>query len=212
MAKLEWDQVGERRFETGIDHGVLYLPDESAVPWNGLLSVVEDTSRDVKSYFLDGIKYMDRHNPGAYSAKLQAYTYPDELDELLGTSEFIPGVQLHDQRARLFHLSYRTLVANDLEGVDHGYKIHLIYNVMANPNDATYKTLDASVSADAFEWSLSGTPPNVFGIRPTSHISLDSRHIDSDLLETIEGLIYGTEDDDPSFPSMVDLLALVEAA
>lgn len=211
MTELVWDQAGERRYETGIDRGVLYLP-ASVVPWNGLVSVTEDRSRDVKSYYIDGIKFLDRHIPGSYSSKLQAFTYPDELDELLGISEFAPGVQLHDQRTRLFHLTYRTGVGNDLVGLDHGYKIHILYNILANPSDVVFDSIgDKKTSIKPFEWNLSGTPQNVFGIRPTSHISLDSRRIDPDLLETVEGMIYGTSEDDPSLPDLVDLLALIEA-
>jgi hypothetical protein len=210
MAELQWHQPGERRYETGVDRGVLYLSDGTAVPWNGLTSVTEGVSREVKSYFLDGIKYLDHHVPGSFSAKLQAFTYPDELDELLGTSRFAPGVFVHDQRTNLFNLSYRTLVGNDVEGTDHGYKLHILYNILAIPGDLGYETVGESFSALMFEWDLSGTPPQMFGVRPTCHISLHSRSIDSALLEAIEVLLYGSVSADPTLPSMVDLLKLIE--
>lgn len=210
MTVLAWSQVGDRRYETGIDRGVLYLPDGTAVPWSGLVSITENTDREVKSYYLDGVKFLDRHVPGSYSAKLGAYTYPDELDELLGVSAFAPGVFVHDQRTKLFNLSYRTLEGNDLEGIDADYKIHIVYNVLAVPNSVALNSLSNSPSPTLFEWTLSGTPPQMFGIRPTAHISLHSRGINPDLLEFLEGLLYGTSTDDPSLPSMVDLLALVE--
>lgn len=212
MTELVWDKAGEHRFETGIDRGVLYLPDGSAVPWNGLVSVTEDRSRDVKSYYIDGIKYLDKHIPGSFAAKLDAFTYPDELDELIGISEFAPGVQIHDQRTRLFNLSYRTGIGNDLEGLDFGYKIHILYNILANPADVAFETLGGkAASAKPFSWQLTGTPQNVFGIRPTSHVSLDSRRIDPDLLTSIEEKLYGTTLDNPSLPSLLDLLELVGA-
>ena len=212
MTALVWDKVGDRRFETGIDRGVLYTRDGVAVPWNGLTSVTENLSRDVKSYYIDGTKYLDHHVPGSYSAKLQAYTYPDELDSLLGIAEFSPGVFLHDQRVKLFHLCYRTKVGNDLEGADFAYKVHVVYNILAVPSDHTSSSLDDKLSVDPFEWSLTGTPSSMFGIRPTSHLSLDSRRIDPDLLESLEAILYGTTDSAPFLPSLVDLLALVEAA
>lgn len=211
MTALVWDQVGERRYETGVDRGVLYPPSGSAVPWNGLISVNETVSREVKSYYVDGIKFLDHHVPGSYSAKLSAFTYPDEMDELIGTQEFVPGVFVHDQRSpRLFNLSYRTLVGNDVEGLDHAYKIHILYNLLAIPDDVTYSTNGESVEPQAFGWSISGTPAQMFGIRPTSHISLDSRRIDSAMLETLEEILYGSDEEDPSLPGLVDLLSMVD--
>ena len=213
MTALVWDQVGERRYETGVDHGVLYPPSGDAVPWNGLISVNESVSREVKSYFIDGIKFLDHHVPGSYSAKLSAFTYPDEMDELTGTQEFIPGVFVHDQRSpQLFNLSYRTLVGNDVEGLDHAYKIHILYNLLAIPDDVTYSTNGESVEPQAFGWSLSGTPAQMFGIRPTSHISLDSRRIDSTLLQTLEETLYGTSEVNPELPNLVALLTMVETS
>lgn len=213
MTTLVWDQVGERRYETGVDRGVLYPPEGVAVPWNGLISVNETVSREVKPYYIDGIKFLDHHVPGSYSAKLSAFTYPDEMDELIGTSEFSPGVFVHDQRSpKLFNLSYRTLVGNDIEGLDHAYKIHILYNLLAIPGDATYTTQGESVEPQAFEWSISGTPSQMLGIRPTSHISLDSRRIDSVLLQTLEEMLYGTEEAEPELPDLVALLTMVETS
>lgn len=219
MTVLEWDKVGDRRYETGIDRGVLFPPNAPAVPWNGLTSVTETVSRDVKSYYLDGVKYLDHHVPGSYAAKLAAFTYPDELETLLGMTEYAPGVFLHDQRAKLFHLSYRTLVGNDVDGTDHGYKVHVVYNLLAVPSDKAMNSLSNQVSAEPFEWDLTGTPNVMFGIRPTSHISVDSRKISPAMLAIVEGLLYGTphvDDDhpgtDPSLPGLIDLLALVAPA
>jgi hypothetical protein len=210
MTAIEWDKVGDRRYETGVDRGVLFPKDDPAVPWNGLTSVTEALGRDVKSYYLDGVKYLDRHVPGSYSAKLAAFTYPDELEELLGMREYVPGVFLHDQRAKLFHLSYRTLVGNDIDGTDHGYKVHIVYNVLAIPSDNAMNSLSDSTDVSPFEWDLSGTPNLMFGVRPTAHISLDSRRIDPVMLENIELLLYGSADADPALPGFVDLLTLVD--
>lgn len=211
MSRLQWDRVGERFFETGIDRGVLFTVEGVAVPWNGLTNVSEETSREVKSYWLDGVKYLDHHVPGSYSAKLEAFTYPDELEGLVGNREFAPGVYLHDQKARVFHLSYRTGVGSDTDP-EVGYKIHVVYNVMAVPSSTGMSTIGETVDLAKMAWDLSGTPPQMFGARPTSHISLHSLTIDPDLLATIEGLLYGTDLIDPALPSMIDLLALVEGA
>jgi hypothetical protein len=210
MTALEWDKIGDRRYETGVDRGVLYLREGNAVPWNGLTSVNEERSREVKSYYIDGVKYLDHHVPGSYSASLSAFTYPDELDELMGNEEFAPGVILHDQKSSIFHLSYRTMIGNDLEGVDFGYRLHILYNLMAIPSNAAMASIGESVTPVLFEWKLTGTPSTMYGVRPTSHISIDSRHIDPDLLVEIESLLYGTVDTNPVFPTPIQLLNLIE--
>lgn len=211
MTVLEWDVAGDRRWETGIDRGVLYHPLGPAFPWNGLTGITETLEREVKSYYLDGVKYLDHHVPGSYEAKLQAFTYPDELDELIGNLQFAPGVFLHDQRPKTFSLAYRTREGNDLDS-DAGYKLHLVYNVLANPSSVQFSTLQSSVTAGVFEWTLTGTPKQMFGVRPTSHLSLYSRTIDPTLLATIEDMIYGTEEVDAALPDLVDLLDIIQAA
>lgn len=211
MTVLVWDQVGDRRYETGIDRGVLYLPDGGAIPWNGLTSVSEARSREVKSYYLDGVKYLDRHIPGSYAAKLSAYTYPEELETLLGNPEFAPGVTVYDQRAQYFHLSYRTKIGNDVDGEDHAYRIHVVYNVTASPSDATIDTISSDVSAKPFEWNLTGTPNLLYGLRPTSHISIHSNRIDPAVLVDVEEVLYGTSEAAPALPPFIDLLTMMGA-
>jgi hypothetical protein len=210
MTAIAWDAVGQRRYQSGIDRGVLYLQDGRAVPWNGLTQITENVSSEVKSYYLDGIKYLDKHIPGSYSAKLQAITYPDELDDLTGNREFSPGVFLHDQSHKLFNLSYRTLIGNDLQGTDYGYKIHIVWNVLATQSDFTYKSLSDSMGVDPFEWDLNATPNLMFGIRPTAHISLDSRRMSPGDLTTLELMLYGSALFNPQLPGIVDLLGLIE--
>jgi hypothetical protein len=211
MSILEWDKIGERFFETGIDRGVLYTVDGAAVPWNGLTNVAENTTSEVKEFWLDGVKYLDHHVPGSYSAKMEAFTYPDVLDELTGIALYAPGVYLHDQKAKIFHLSYRTRVGNDIDS-ELGYKIHVIYNVMALAAAPSMSTIGENVEPSKFSWDLSGTPPQMFGARPTAHIHLDSRELDPTLLEDLEILLYGSEETDPNLPLMVDLLALIEGS
>lgn len=205
MTALVWDQSGHRLYETGVDRGVLYLPSGGAVVWNGLISVTETHSETMNSYFIDGIKYLDNVVPAPYSAKLQAFTYPDELDSFTGNVEISPGVTFHDQRRiYLFGLSYRTLLANDLDGTDHGYRIHVVYNVMATESDGVFNTLSDSAAGNAFEWTLNASPNHMAAVRPTSHVSIDSRKLSSTDLTFIEVALYGTGSSDPTLPSLTD--------
>lgn len=210
MTVLVWDQVSDRRYEAGIDRGVLFPLSGSAVPWNGLVSVNESRKREVKSYYIDGMKFLDHVIPGAYAATLSAFTYPDEFDKIIGIAEYAPGVNVHDQRAEMFHLSYRTRIGDVHEGLDHGYKLHLVYNLTAVPSDVTYSSLSDSVDPITFDWDLNGVQTLMWGIRPTNHLSFDSRHISPDVMEYIENQVYGTADIEPSMPDLIELLTTIE--
>jgi hypothetical protein len=210
MAPLEWDKVADRIFEAGVERGVLYPLTGPGVAWNGLVSINEKTQREVKEYYLDGIKFLDHFVPGSYSAQLQAFTYPAEFDEILGVHEFVSGVRLHDQRPGMFHLSYRTLVGDPLEGLDLGYKLHLVYNLTANPNDSGFSTLAGQSAANTFSWDISGIQTSMWGIRPTNHLSFDSRYTNPVILESLEDQLYGTAFAEPTMPDLVELLTEIE--
>ena len=206
MAPIEWDKVGERVYQTGIDRGVLYLSG-SGVPWNGLVSLTEESNREVKSFYHDGVKYLEHHVLGDFSAELQAFTYPDEFDEVLGIVEQ-DFVFFHDQPTKPFGLSYRTLIGNDVDGTDHGYKIHLLYNLQANPSSNSYSSLSESGAPLTFGWSLSGIPEIIESRRPTCHVSIDSTKINPILLDILENALYGTDTTDPILPRISDIFEL----
>jgi len=208
MTALEWDRIGERFFETGIDRGVLYTTDGGVVPWNGLTQISETSSISSKAFYMDGVKYLEHHTPDTYSAKLEAFTYPDVLDELTGSARYAPGVFLHDQRPRAFHISYRTGVGNDVDP-SLGYKLHIVYNVIAVPADLSLGTIADTVEATKLSWNLSSIPQASSGPRPTSHISIHSRLIAPSMLASIETFLYGNDSSNPSLPSMGDLLTWI---
>ncbi|HXQ38040.1 MAG TPA: hypothetical protein VN843_28795 [Anaerolineales bacterium] len=211
MTALTWDQAGQRRFETGVERGVLYLPDSSAVAWNGLTGIEENSTSELKSYYLDGVKYLDYVVPSDFSATLKAFTYPDEFEELLGVHEHSPGFFVHDQRAKSFGLTYRTRIGNDVEGVDLGYRLHILYNVKAIQTTTAFGTINDSVTPTEFSWTLSAVPNTLIEHRPTAHLSFDSMRMDPTVLAEIEGFLYGTEDTDPYLPLFSDLFNLAAA-
>ena len=212
MTTLTWDKTGERVYETGVDKGVLYLHDGTSVVWNGLTSVEEDSADTLTSYYLDGVKFLDNLAPGDFTGILKAFTYPDEFDLVNGIAEVAPGLSYHDQPSQSFNLTYRTIIGNDAEGTDHAYKIHLLYNVIANPATFAYESLKDSGSAPIeFQWNLTGTPPKITGNRPTVHISIDSRKTDPEVLQGIEDVLYGTATTAPHFPSFNELLSLFKS-
>jgi hypothetical protein len=210
MAQLVWDASGDRVYQHGVSRGVLYLQDGTVVVWNGLTGMDEGSESELTSYYLDGVKYLQNLTPGEFSGKLKAFTYPDELEEALGVTEVVSGLLYHEQPPKSFSLSYQTRVANDLDA-EAGYKIHLLYNLLAVPDDASYETLGGNSSDPVeFSWSLTGTPPQISGYRPTVHVVVDSLRTPADVLEVIENVLYGTDDSGPRFPTIGELRSLYE--
>ena len=206
MATLVWDKTGERLYQTGVDHGVLYLHDGTVAVWNGLIDVEEASNAELKSFYLDGVKYLENLTPNDFLGKLKAYTYPDEFDTVNGIATVSQGLSYHDQPPKSFNLSYRTRIGNDIEGIEFGYRIHILYNVIAKPDDIAYNTLQESdIQPIEFGWSLTGTPPKINKFRPTVHISIDSRETPPDILKVLEGQLYGTDTVNPSLPSIQDV-------
>ena len=204
MAPLAWDEVGERFYQSGIDRGVLYLHDGTVVPWNGLTGVDEDSSSEVKSFHLDGVKYLQNFIPGDFSGKLTAFTYPEEFDKVNGVSPLAPGFDLYEQPAKSFNLSYRTKIGNDLTD-ELGYKIHILYNVFANSDGHSYETVQDEVDPVEFSWNLSGTPSKLEGFRPTVHISIDSTKTPPEVMRLLEGELYGTETSEPRLLTIAEV-------
>jgi hypothetical protein len=207
MTRLIWDQIGDRIYETGIDHGVLYIPDDlpptptvrvlhynTGFAWNGLISIDEDFADDATDpLYYDGVKYLDSYNIGDFSAQLSAYTYPDEFLACEGVVPLGRGLFADGQASTLFGLSYRTLVGHDLEETGHGYQIHLLYNLSAVPSSVDYQNGSDSVDPIPFDWEISSVPENAGAHRSTAHVILDSRYLASDILAALEDIIYGRD-------------------
>lgn len=210
MTKLEWDAVGERTFETGVEKGVFYPIGGAGVPWNGLVSVEEISSgAELQSYYFDGDKYVDHISSEDYQANVTAYTYPDEFEECDGLLEIQPGLFATRQRRKPFNLCYRTIVGNDVDGYEHGYKLHLVYNVTASPSPRGYQSLGADPSAINFVWQVNAVPVPSVTNKPTAYLVVDSTRIDSGILLGLENVLYGTDTEDPAFPTQSEVSALL---
>jgi hypothetical protein len=221
MTKLQWDQVGQRRYETGVDHGVLYLANDegayvSGYAWNGLTTVTESPSgADANKQYADNGVYLNLVAAEEFGGTIEAFTYPNEWSQCDGSAITSAGVTVGQQPRRPFGLSYRTLIGNDLQGTAYGYKLHLVYSALAAPSEAAYGTINDSPEAIAFSWEFSTTPvdPDTDGpdgkpLKPTSRLTIDSTQVDEDSLAALEQLLYGTSSTTASLPSPKDVLAL----
>lgn len=201
MAKLVWDKTGEHLYETGVDHGVLYFPDQTGaykngVAWNGLISVSESPSgAEATGQYADNIKYLNLISAEEFGATIEAYTYPEEFEACNGNKELVDasGVYVGQQSRSVFGFCYRTMIGNDTDGQDHGYKLHLVYGCQVSPSEKAYQTINDSPEALTFSWELSTTPVNVTGKKPTALLVIDSTKIDSAKLAKIEAKLYGDE-------------------
>lgn len=211
MSKLEWGTPGSRTYETGVDRGVLYIDGQPGVAWSGLTSVeISPSGGGVKSYYLDGNKYLIASAAEEFGATINAFTYPPEFAMCDGTGSPRPGLVLRQQRRKPFGFSYRTMVGSDENG-DAGYKIHLIYNALAEPSSVSHSTIGEDVEPADFSWTITTKPAVVPGYKRTSHIEIDSRTTDSNVLRTVEETLYGTEEDLPRLPTFAELITLYDA-
>lgn len=209
MPVLVWDKVDDRIYQTGLDKGVLYLPNGSAVPWNGLTSIIEKFDRETSPVYYDGMKVTDLIVLGDFSATMKAVTYPEEFTEVEGLVETRPGAFFGDQKPQSFGLCYRTQIGNALAGDVIGYKIHILYNLTAIPSEKTYASVTSDPSLVEFEWNITAVPEELPGLRPTAHIIIDSRTFDPWLLEELEAMLYGNSMANAALIPMVDLVTYI---
>lgn len=225
MSKLVWDKTGERLYETGVKQCVLYLPTNGVyskgVAWNGITAVNENPSgAEATALYANDGKYLNLYSVEEFGATVEAYTYPDEFAECDGSAEIAKGVMVGQQTRKTFGLCYRTTIGNDVDGNDHGYKLHIIYGAMASPSEKAYSTINDSPEAMTFSWELTTTPVTVTGKKPTASIVIDSTKCDPQKLAALEAILYGkdatseqaNDGADPRLPMPDEIATLMAAA
>lgn len=197
---LTWDQIGEKLYETGVDQGVVYPVNpanntyDDGYAWNGLISVTESPSgAEPTDLYADNIKYVSMRSAEDFGGTIEAYTYPEEFALLDGTAEIATGVRIGQQKRGMFGLSYRTLVGNDTDSNDHGYKLHLVYGATCSPSEKGYETVNDSPDAITFSWEFTTTPIAVTGYKPTAVITIDSTKADPDKLAALLLILHGSD-------------------
>ena len=218
MSKLVWDQSGKRLYETGVDHGALYPIQtggvySKGVAWNGLTAVTESPSgADVNDIYADNMKYLGLVGAEKFGATVEAYTYPDEFAECDGSVELVKGATIGQQNRKVFGMVYRTVIGNDVDGNEHGYKLHLIYGATAAPSEKAYNTINEDPEAITFSWELSTTPVNVTGHKPTASLTIDSTNADPTKLAELEKILFGDTETEPRLPLPDEIAQLLNVA
>lgn len=218
MSKIKWDETGKRFYETGLDQGVLFPMGAdgnyaAGVAWNGLTAVSESPSgAEATPLYADNIKYLNMVSAEDFGCTIEAYTYPPEFEVCDGSAEIAPGVTVGQQSRKIFGLSYRTKIGNDVDGQDHGYKLHLVYGGLASPSEKNRQTVNDSPEAVTFSWEVTTTPVEVPGFKPAAHLTIDSTKTDAAKLKALEDLLYGTEAAESKLPLPTEVIALLGAA
>lgn len=219
MSKIVWDKVGERFYETGVDRGVLYPYDKTSnsfnngVAWNGLTAVNESPSgAEPSPLYADNIKYLNLMSAEEYAASIEAFTYPDEFEECDGSATIADGVTIGQQTRKLFGFCYRSLIGNDTEGTEKGYKLHLIYNCLASPSERQHATVNDNPDATALSWDISTTPVEVTGYKPTATVEIDSTKTPAAKMTAIENILYGSANAAPRLPLPDEIIEIIGQA
>lgn len=214
MVALKWDQVGEREYETGVERGVLYIPDNTGAyntgfAWNGLVSVTESPSgAESNKQYADNRVYLNLVSAEEFGGTIEAFMWPTEFGQCDGTAEVAPGVYVGQQDRKTFGLSYRTLLGNDVAGNGYGYKLHLAYGLLAAPSEKGYTTVNDSPEPITFSWEFSSTPVDVPGHKPSAILTINSTEADPTDLAALEALLYGDATSEPELPLPADVIAL----
>lgn len=218
MSALTWDETGKRFYETGVSKGVLYVQGTggtygTGVAWNGLTAVTESPSgAEATALYADDIKYLNLYSAEEFGATIEAYTYPEEFAQCDGSAEIADGVMIGQQTRKAFGMCYRTVIGNDVDANEHGYKLHIIYGAMASPSEKAYATINDSPEAITFSWEVTTTPVNVTGMKPTASIVIDSTKADPTKLAALEKKLYGDTDTEPTLPLPDEIKTLMAAA
>lgn len=215
MSRLVWDSMRDRKYETGVDHGVLYLqqPDGTytdGIAWNGLTAVTENPSgAEPTALWADNIKYLNLLSSEEYGCTIEAYSYPRAFRPCLGKAEIADGVIVAQQPRKSFGFSYRTLIGNAELGNEYSYKIHIVYGCLASPSSVNYTTVNDSPEPITLSWEVTTTPISVENAKPTAEFVFDGSTYKKkgamNVLHAIEDVLYGTEDTDPRIPSLQEI-------
>lgn len=216
MAKIVFDQSGERFYETGVKNGVLFVQNENGeygngVAWNGLTAITESPSgAEATPLYADDIKYVELTSAEEFGATIEAYTYPEEFEACDGSASLVEGITIGQQDRVAFGLCYKTVLGNDVRGNDLGYKIHLIYGAKAAPSERAFQTINDSPEAITFSWEITTTPVNVTGFKPTANLVIDSTKVDPDKLALLEAKLFGSESEEPTLPLPDEIVVLMK--
>lgn len=217
MAILTWDEAGSRKYELGVDHGVLYPFGTgtygAGVVWNGLTKVTQSPDgAEAQDFYGDNIKYGSIRSAETFGGTIECYTYPDAFLACNGEFELSEGVTIGQQARQKFGFSYRTMAGDDTMSEPTDYIIHLVYGATASPSESEYESINDSPEAMTFSYDFDTTPIAVTGHKAVSHLKINATTLESAKLKKITDKLYGTADQEPTLPTPDEIVQLLNAA
>lgn len=218
MPKLQWDQVGQRLYETGISKGVLFVQDNNSaygtgVAWNGLTGVTKSNDGAEESpLYADNMKYLALFSAENLRGTINAFTYPDEFEACDGSNAVNPGVYVGQQTRVPFGLAWSTIVGNDTQGNAYGEKIHIVYNAKVSPSERAYETVNEDPSTLTFSWEFSTTPVDLsdIGLDPSAGITVSKSEVSAAAWTALTDALYGNDAEEPYLPTIQEVIAMTE--
>lgn len=215
MAKLVFDELGKRFYETGVSNAVLFVQaDDGSYPrgvaWNGITAANESPSgAESNDQYADNIKYLSLTGAEKFEGTIEAFSSPKEFDECDGMATIAKGVTAHQQNRKSFGFAFKSIIGNDVKGNEYGYKLHLWYGCKAAPSERSHATVNDSPEPQNPSWSITSTPVPIPGNKPASVLTIRSNEVDATKLAKIEEAIYGTESRDAYLPTPQQIIAML---
>ena len=206
MAKLVFDEIGKRFYETGVAEAVLYPQDETGnypkgIAWNGITAANESpTGAEASEHYADNMLYFSITGPEKFEGTIEAFSSPKEFDECDGMAEPVKGLRAHGQARKPFGFAFKSILGNDVKGENFGYKLHLWYGCKAAPSERAYSTVNESPEPQNPSWSVKSTPAKMAGQKPVSVLTIISTEVEPAKLKKLEDALYGTETEQAYLP------------
>ena len=216
MAKLVFDELGKRFYETGVSNAVLFVQADNGtypkgVAWNGITTADEKPSgAESNDQYADNIKYLSLTGAEKFERTIEAFSSPKEFDECDGMAAIAKGVTAHQQNRKSFGFAFKSILGNDVKGNEYGYKLHLWYGCKAAPSERSHKTVNDSPEPQNPSWSITSTPVPIPGHKPASVLTITSTEVDSDKLAKIEEAIYGSDSADSHLPTPQQIIEMLQ--
>lgn len=216
MAKLVFDELGKRFYETGVSNAVLYpQADDGSYPkgvaWNGITAANESPSgAESNDQYADNIVYLSLTGAEKFEGTIEAFSSPAEFDECDGMKELSKGLTVSQQTRKPFGFAYKSILGNDIKGNDYGYKLHIWYGCKAAPSERSHSTVNDSPEPQNPSWSISSTPVVVPGAKPSSVLTFNSTTTPAEKLKKIEDILYGTDEADARLPLPTEIIDLLK--
>lgn len=216
MAKLVFDELGKRFYETGVSNAVLYpQADDGSYPkgvaWNGITAANESPSgAESNDQYADNMVYLSLTGAEKFEGTIEAFSSPAEFDECDGMKEISKGLTVSQQTRKPFGFAYKSILGNDIKGNDYGYKLHIWYGCKAAPSERSHSTVNDSPEPQNPSWTVSSTPIAVPGAKPSSVLTFNSTTTPAEKLKKIEDILYGTDEADARLPLPSEIIELLK--